>query len=324
MKKIVDDLRLIYKCCCLYYLDDMSQQEICNHIGISRATVSRLLKAGRDTGIVNIQVKNPVSLSYGELERKIEKEFGIKEVVVANGSPLDSKEEQMNRINTEALRYLSRLFKDGDYVGVSMGSTLNNVVKDTPDVNEKSECIFVPVVGGISSNQQSDRSIHANEIANSYANKFGGKAIQFFAPALFADITVMKGFMKEKPVQEVLNYYEKLSTVVMGVGIPEIGGSTLVQHGYVEKQQLQKYIDDGVVGDLSLKFFDRNGDTDKFKEFNDRVSGLSLSQLKTISNRVGIASGKQKAEALLGAIRGGMINMLITDLECAEELLKLI
>lgn len=71
MKKIVDDVRTIYKCCSLYYEDGKSQQEICDYLGVSRATVSRMLKAGREQGIVTIEVKNPVKYSYGALEKEL-------------------------------------------------------------------------------------------------------------------------------------------------------------------------------------------------------------------------------------------------------------
>lgn len=323
MKKIVDDLRLIYKCCCLYYVDEMSQQQICDHIGISRATVSRMLKAGRATGIVKIDIKNPVNLTYGQVERELEKKYGLKEVIVVDGSPLDSKADRILRINEEALNYLSRLFKDGDYIGVSMGSTLDNIVNVHKTIENKIDCTFVPVVGGVSSNQNANRSIHSNEIANNFANKFGGKAMQFFAPALFTDINVMKGFLKEKPAQEILSIYPKLNTVVMGVGIPRAGASTLEQHGYIQAQDVKKFVDDGAVGDISLKYFDQYGRTEKFTKFNDRVAGLSIKLMREIENRVGIATGIEKTDAILGAIRGDFINILITDIECADKLAKL-
>lgn len=323
MKKIVTDLRLIYKCCCLYYIDDMNQQEISDHIGISRASVSRMLKAGKENGIVKVDIKNPVNLSYGELERKLEAKFNLKEVIIADASPLDSKEENMSKINAEALRYLARLFKDGEYVGVSMGSTLYGVATANIAIEDTIDCTFVPVIGGIGSNQSTTQTIHANDIASHFAKKFGGQSIQFFAPALFSDIKVMKGFMQEKTAQEVLKYYPKLTTIVMGIGIPKNTKSTLVQNNYIEAEQLQSFVDAGAVGDISLKFFDSKGDTTPFKEFNERVSGLLVKDTREIKNKVVIAAEKEKAKAVCGAIKGGLINILITDVECAEELLKI-
>lgn len=323
MKRIVTDPRLIYKCCCLYYIDDMNQQEISEHIGISRASVSRMLKMGKDTGVVKVEIKNPVNLNYGDLERKLESKFHLKEVIITDSSPLDSKEEKQSRINAEALHYLSRLFKEGEYIGVSMGSTLYGVATANVEAEECISCTFIPVIGGIGSNQSNTKSIHANDIASHFANKFKGKSIQFFAPALFSDIDVMKGFMKETTALEVTKYYPKLTTLVMGIGIPKNTKSTLVQNNYIEAQKLQNFVDAGAVGDISLKFFDDQGNTEPFKEFNERVSGLLTSQTRQIKNRVVIATETEKAKAVRGAIKGGFINILITDAECAEELLKL-
>ena len=65
MKKIVDDERLIYKVCCLYYQDDMNQKEIGDYLGISRSSVLRMLQKGKEIGIVTIELNNPVSYNYG-------------------------------------------------------------------------------------------------------------------------------------------------------------------------------------------------------------------------------------------------------------------
>lgn len=75
MKKIVDDTRLIYKCCSLYYEEQLGQQDICRVLGVSRPSVSRMLKLGRELGIVRIDVINPRVLSYSTLERQLERLF---------------------------------------------------------------------------------------------------------------------------------------------------------------------------------------------------------------------------------------------------------
>lgn len=73
MKKIVDDVRLIFKCCSLYYQDGLGQKEICEVLGISRPTVSRMLTIGKERGIVRIEIQNPDNIAYGKMEREIEK-----------------------------------------------------------------------------------------------------------------------------------------------------------------------------------------------------------------------------------------------------------
>ena len=93
MKKLVDDPRLIYKCCDLYYRQEKSQQEICDIFGVSRPSVSRMLKSGRELGIVRIEIVNPDATAYGQLERQLEEAFSLKEAIVVCDSPAQSGAE---------------------------------------------------------------------------------------------------------------------------------------------------------------------------------------------------------------------------------------
>lgn len=90
MRKVVDDPRLIFKCCKLYYEEQIGQQQIADRLGISRVSVSRMLAAGKEMGIVLIQVISPDNLAYSQLEQKLEQLFRLKEAVVVEDSPLNT------------------------------------------------------------------------------------------------------------------------------------------------------------------------------------------------------------------------------------------
>lgn len=108
MKKIVDDWRLIYKVCSLYYEDDMRQQEISDYLGISRATISRMLQKGKESGIVRVEVVNPIQFTYGKLEKTLERKYGLKDVIVVENSSLDTRQESLNKMYEKAALYLSQ------------------------------------------------------------------------------------------------------------------------------------------------------------------------------------------------------------------------
>lgn len=55
---------------------------------------------------------------------------------------------------------------------------------------------------------------------------------------------------------------------------------------------------------------------------NERVIGLDLEQLRRIKRCVGVAGGKRKIAAIRGAMRGGYINVVITDIHTARALLE--
>lgn len=323
MKKVVDDPRLIYKCCKLYYEDERGQQEIADMLGVSRVSISRLLRAGKDAGMVKIHIASPNHMTYTKLEQDLENVYGLKEAVVVEDSPLATTYDHLTELNSKAVGLLESYLHDGDVVGVSMGMTLHNLCRGTRTEQNPINCTFVPIIGGISSGRSATVNIHSNQIALNFAQFFGGQYVEFFAPAIFSDIHVLRGFLKEAPMQNVLQYYEEMKTVIMGIGTSNRNGSTMMRAGYITQEELHAMVEEGMVGDLSLQFFDRNGDTSHFDSFNARVAGMPLRQQRTVENRICIGSGIQKAEAIYGAMRGGYVNILVTDHECALRLLEL-
>lgn len=321
MKKIVDDWRLIYKVCSLYYEDDMRQQEVSDYLGISRATVSRMLQKGKESGIVRVEVINPVQFSYNKLEKALERKYGLKEVIVVESSALDTKTESVSRMYEWAALYLSQFFKDGDWIGVTMGHTLHNIVKTNRAFEKDKKLMFVPIVGGIGQSTIDKVDVQSNRIAQEFSRKFGGTYTQFLSPAVFSEQKAMEYFLKEKSISYIFDDFQKLDTLIMGIGIPQRVESTLVRAGYITGENLEKFARDGMAGDIALHFFDEDGATEKFRAFNDRVAGMPLEMMKKVRNRIGIAGGENRAEAIRGAIKGGFINMLITNIDAAEKLL---
>ena len=321
MKKIVDDWRLIYKVCSLYYEDDMRQQEDSDYLGISRATVSRMLQKGKESGIVRVEVINPVQFSYNKLEKALERKYGLKEVIVVESSALDTKTESVSRMYERAALYLSQFFKDGDWIGVTMGHTLHNIVKTNRAFEKDKKLMFVPIVGGIGQSTIDKVDVQSNRIAQEFSRKFGGTYTQFLSPAVFSEQKAMEYFLKEKSISYIFDDFQKLDTLIMGIGIPQRVESTLVRAGYITGENLEKFARDGMAGDIALHFFDEDGATEKFRAFNDRVAGMPLEMMKKVRNRIGIAGGENRAEAIRGAIKGGFINMLITNIDAAEKLL---
>ena len=161
MKKIIDDIRLIFKCCSLYYQDGLSQQEISDILQISRPSVARMIKNGHQQGIVKIEVINPNNLLFGNLERALEKKFNLEEVIVTpatNSNLIDDVDETMAN---EVFKFLSRILNENDYVGIGMGRTLRNLIKNKCQV-EPLKCTFVPTMGGIDKNRYDIHSIAIN------------------------------------------------------------------------------------------------------------------------------------------------------------------
>lgn len=321
MKKIVDDERLIYKVCCMYYEDNMNQKEIGDYLGISRSSVLRMLQKGKELGIVTIELSNPVSYNFGDLEKRIVNLYGLKDVIIVEDSVLDTKADAMSHLFGEAARYLHDTFKEGDQIGVTMGRTLNSVVATNETFDKFKNLMFVPMIGGVSKSTVDGIDMQGNELARKFAEKFGGTYTQFLSPAVFSDKTVLEFFLKEKAVNFIFDEFKKINVAVLALGTTDRDDHTLLQAGYVTPRELTALKAKGAIGDIAFQFYDKDGSIDKFSFFNDRVAAMPLNSIKKIPLRIGIANGDIKANSVKGAIKGNFINVLITNVACARKLL---
>ena len=77
-----------------------------------------------------------------------------------------------------------------------------------------------------------------------------------------------------------------------------------------------------MVGDVCGWHFDATGKT-RDLEFHSRLLTISQNDLLNIPLRIGIAGGHRKAEPIVGAIKAGYINALVTDQSAAERILEI-
>ena len=314
MKKIVDNTRLIFRCCKLYYENNLTQAEICKKLEVSRPTVSRMLQAAREKGYVRIELIDPHDNGFGALESSLERCFGLKEVIVV---PPESPESVNGYLGRETFHYLNRVLRPGSVLGVSMGNTLKELLRAADVADAPRDCTVVPIVGGLN---EEDASIHANYLSAELARVYGGKAEQFYAPAVLSDPMIRKGLLAEKAFARLHELHRNLDVIVTGVGVPSRGLSSLVRGGYIGREKLQEYLQNGLAGDIALQLYDENGLTAPFAEHNRCGSGLPLERFARVPIRIGVAAGADRAKALAGALKGGFLNIVILDAPCAQAL----
>lgn len=306
-----NDKRILTKVAHMYYDESMTQQEIANKLGISRPSVSRLLKRARDEGIVEIKIR--YEGSYAKLENILEKTFGLREVIV---TPPEEGEGLKHRLAEATAEYLERTIKEGDIVGVSWGTTLVHIPKY---INTKIKNVtFVPLVGGAG---QTKLDIHSNAIVINFARAFGGKGRLLHAPVTVSSIEVRESLVSDRSIKQILDLAAKSTIAVVGIGSPTDPESTIRQTGYYSESELNHLKEAGAVCDISWIFLDKEGNLCPI-ELNERVIGISIEDLDKIPTVVGVAGGKAKHEAVLAAVKGRHLDILVTDEETAEFLLK--
>jgi DNA-binding transcriptional regulator LsrR (DeoR family) len=107
----------------------------------------------------------------------------------------------------------------------------------------------------------------------------------------------------------------------VGIGAPTPDSVVMNDGSIITPQELEDLLQRGAVGDISLRFFDTYGQPVE-SDVNARVIGITLEQLAQVKRVVGVAGGADKQQAILGALRGNLVDVLITDSVTAAQLLE--
>jgi DNA-binding transcriptional regulator LsrR (DeoR family) len=306
---------LIAEICRMNYLDNLSQNEISSNLRISKSAVSRLLKEGRDKGIVTFHIKDYED-RLSSLEDKLEQSFKLKEAVVVSDEEIRSEESIKKKVAKAAALLLQRRIRENDTIAVSWGTTLAEVAKALhPSFHLNVD--IVPLLGGI---DITGRDIHSNEIARRVSEAFKGKYYVLNVPVFVSNLQTKEAFEKEKSIKTVIDKAKSADIAVVGIGSTK-QSSTMIKRGYFSVKEFAKLTDMGVVGDICTNFYDIQGNIIKFS-LQNKMIGLGLKELKHIPIVIGLACGEDKKEAILGALRGGYINIIVTNKGVAEYLIN--
>jgi len=309
-----EELQLMLRAAHLYFNDNLTQQQVAKELGSSRPTVSRLLRLARREGIVQITVVDPFT-TVEDVEDRLVEAFDLKQAVVVAGEGL-SAGLLRRRLGFAAAEYLQRTIDDGNLVGIGWGRTLQAVV-EALDTERQSAIQVFPLIGGLG---QISPSLQVNDLARGLAEPFGGTWRPFYVPAFVDDRAALEGLLHLTDVQSVIQTWPELDVALVGIGrFARQRQSSMLFASYVTDDELQELERRGAVGDLCGRFFDIHGEQCLLMS---ELIGISLEQLKALGNVIGVAGGEEKASAILGALRGGYLNVLVTDTLTAGAILE--
>jgi DNA-binding transcriptional regulator LsrR (DeoR family) len=109
---------------------------------------------------------------------------------------------------------------------------------------------------------------------------------------------------------------------ILGIGNLDPATSGFVAAGFITPTELAELVASGAAGDVAGQIYTLNGDLHPC-EYNRRVIGITLAELRQIPTSLAVAMGQAKAKAILGGLRTGAINVLCTDDSAAREVLRL-
>jgi DNA-binding transcriptional regulator LsrR (DeoR family) len=297
-----------------YYLEGMTQEAVARSLRLSRPKVGRLLDRARMTGIVEITVNVHPDIGL-QVEAALVSEFGLNQVLLVN----DQSDEAGQRASVAraAAGFLKRHLSDGDVVALGMGRNVG-AVPDFVGTPTPRAATFVSAIGG---SPLVDTGVNPNEICRRLAEAFAGTAEVLYAPAYAETPAVRDAFINHDDVRDVLERARAANVALIGIGNAR-DDSAVVRMGCFSVAEMRRLRDRGAVGDVLGSFFDADGHV-VVDGIGDRVVAIGRADLERITCVIAICSERDKGDAILGALRTGMVNVLVANLSTARTVLEL-
>ena len=299
-----------------YYIVGRSQVEIAERLSISRSYVSRLLSRAREAGIVRITINHPVR-SEPALEREIQARFLLQQCMVVSVAS-DDHDSQLQQAGLAASRYLAGIVRPEHTLAVSWGNGVKAVSEALPPGSAHASHV-VQMFGGLT---LATHDIGGSDLVGRIAHRLDATFDYLHAPWIVESKALAEALMGQPDVAGVLAKAGAADMALVGIGATGQGSSGLLFNTtYLEAAELDELACSGAVGDIAARSFDVDGRPCRLS-FDDRIIGLDLEALQRIPVVVGIATGAHKAPALLAALRGRLINVLVTDRSAALAIVE--
>lgn len=316
---IHEDERYYLKLKALYYLytRGLTQTEIAKMLNISRVTLGRLLEEARAEGMVRVEivdVRNMLSLLRAEEELK--RRFGLRDVKLVDGTGLEG-DALMRRTAQRAAAYFEQLLRSGMKIGVTWGRTLNAMVDYLPVNRGIRDLTVYTLVGSTSSSVE----FQPNILAQNLLNKYGGTLRIMTAPFICHSPQLCADIKNDPQIRGILQEARELDVTMVGIGEEPVRGSARLSSYPFDGETIQSLVDHGAAGDICGNFFDVEGNLCD-RALQERIVSIDIRELPAHKLVVGTGGGPRKVRSILGALNGGYLDVLVTDVQTAAAVLE--
>lgn len=298
--------KLLTKVAWYYYIEGYTQQEIGEYLSIPRLRVNRLLDKARKAGIIQFSVREGDSKRM-IVERELITQFGLKDAFVVP-SPLNEQDINESVAQAAAMYIHERLEKTG-YINMGYGDTSSRILNHLANICEFPVNV-VSLTGGVN-----------YYLPNTRSSIFNAKLYLTPAPLLMASEDIVKAMEQEPSVKQIRHMATLAQMSIVGIGGVD-SNATLLTNGTLNHSDVLLLSMQGVVGDMLCHFIDKDGNVIQ-SSLERRLMSTPLEQLKEMSNSIGVAGGSTKSEAILAALKGNYLDVLITDETTATNVLRL-
>lgn len=294
-----------------YFLSKLNIADISKKYNLSRYLITKAIDEAKDKGIVKISIYQSPKRAQ-KLEQEFQHIFHLKEVYILED--LETKNQDDEMIVNFAAKQIQNYIQSAHVVGLTWGTLLRDIINNFSEVS-RDDLTFVQLVG-----QAVNTSKRKNQLTQEAADRFNAHCMTFPAP-LYGISPKMVEQLKQEPFYEnIEKIFSKIDFLFASLGTVESleSGEFFMDH-YADT--LLKNVDSRqIAGIIFGRPYDINGNF--YKPIESHICGISMQDIMRTPNRFIIVKNRFKEDALLGALRSGVITHLVTNSGIAERVLR--
>ena len=294
-----------------YYLSKLNIADISQKYNLSRYLITKALEEAEEKGIVHISINHGVKRNE-ELERKLQKLFSLKEVIVLNN--LDTTNQDNEAIVSFAAKEIQSYLKSSKSAGMTWGTLMRDIINNFQE-KKQPDLTFVQLLG-----QPINSDKRKSPLVQLAAEKYQSKCLLLPAPLYILNPAFITEVQKEPFYQSLQEQYNNLDVIFSGVGTYEAFSTNKYVHKYYQKPLFQNVDTHKIAGMIFGRPFDIDGNF--LGDFNQHVCGISLEDILKTPIRFLVVKNRFKTAALLGALRTGVVTNLVTNEGIAKRILQ--
>lgn len=298
----------------LYYVAGNTQEEIAQKLGVSRQSAQRLVSLAISERLIKVRLDHPIARCM-ELAHQLKDCFHLQFCEVVPSDPDASN--AIAGLAQAGGAEIERHFKSqtGKIIGIGTGRILRACVEEVTPM----DCPQHRVVS-LLGNMMSDGSASAYNVVTRLADRVKARHFPMPLPVVARSPEEKALLHQQVAVRNILDLAHQADITFVGIGSVGEDGPLRVD-GFVTPEEMRATVAAGGVGEIASWVYDKDGVV-MDGPLNDRVTSAPL--IPGSSNPViGIAARISKINAIRAAMRGKLINGLITNELTAERLLAL-
>lgn len=289
----------------LYYDQGMNQQEIADFIGVSRLTVNRSLKEARESGIVEFRIHEKFIRSFAA-EEDLRRATGLKAVTVIPSAP-----DIIGALGSGAAARFKEALETNRTIALGGGRTILAMAKRMPKVRK----IVTEQMVAMGDFVSSDAVYDPDTIAHVITTKLNIKCHRIESFPLATPLEVVSVIKDSPSVSKAIQMARNAD--IAFTSACDVSTSDTIFYSPVPKKIRSELLAMGVVGEIEGTLYTLDG-----KPHETVFSRRECVRLPMKCPVVLVSGGIDKVKAIVGAIRGGFVNELITDTKAAVKILE--